>query len=63
MRWGVRDESSDNHITTSLCMSEIKNCQRLSIGPTFVVFFLHFILLFSFKFNTNFNFNFNFNFN
>ncbi|XP_069111532.1 NACHT and WD repeat domain-containing protein 2-like [Argopecten irradians] len=38
MRWGVRDEATDDHMTTQLCMQEIDNCQRLSIGPNFVVF-------------------------
>lgn len=38
MRWGVRDEATDDHMTTDLCMNEIKNCQRLSVGPNFVTF-------------------------
>ncbi|XP_074658721.1 NACHT and WD repeat domain-containing protein 2-like [Tubulanus polymorphus] len=38
MRWGVRDEATDDHMTTELCMKEIENCQRLSTGPNFVVF-------------------------
>ncbi|KFB37533.1 AGAP011163-PA-like protein [Anopheles sinensis] len=38
MRWGVRDEATDDHMTTELCMREIQNCQRLSMGPNFVVF-------------------------
>lgn len=38
MRWGVRDEATDDHMTTELCMNEIKNCQRLSVGPNFVTF-------------------------
>jgi hypothetical protein len=38
MRWGVRDESTDDHKTAELCMNEIDNCQRLSLGPNFVVF-------------------------
>ncbi|OXA41694.1 NACHT and WD repeat domain-containing protein 2 [Folsomia candida] len=38
MRWGVRDEATDDHMTTELCMREIINCQRLSMGPNFVVF-------------------------
>ncbi|BES94311.1 NAHypothetical proteinT domain [Nesidiocoris tenuis] len=38
MRWGVRDEATDDHMTTELCMREIANCQRLSMGPNFVVF-------------------------
>lgn len=37
MRWGVRDEATDDHMTTELCMREIANCQRLSMGPNFVV--------------------------
>ena len=37
MRWGVRDEATDDHMTTDLCIREIQNCQRLSMGPNFVV--------------------------
>jgi hypothetical protein len=37
MRWGVRDEATDDHMTTDLCMQEIDTCQRLSMGPNFVV--------------------------
>lgn len=37
MRWGVRDESTADHITTALCMQEIKACQELLTGPNFVV--------------------------
>jgi len=33
----VRDEATDEHLTTELCMREIRNCQRLSMGPNFVV--------------------------
>ena len=40
MRWGVRDEATDDHKTTELCMQEIDNCQRVSVGPNFVVKFL-----------------------
>ncbi|OAF67265.1 Leucine-rich repeat and WD repeat-containing protein [Intoshia linei] len=38
MRWGVRDEATDDHMTADICLNEIKNCQRLSIGPNFVLF-------------------------
>ncbi|XP_002741817.1 NACHT domain- and WD repeat-containing protein 1-like [Saccoglossus kowalevskii] len=38
MRWGVRDEATDDHMTSQLCMNEIAACQRLSIGPNFVTF-------------------------
>ena len=37
MRWGVREEAEDDHMTTELCLKEIKACQTLSIGPKFVV--------------------------
>lgn len=36
MRWGVRDEATDDHQTVNLCSREIKNCQRMSLGPNFV---------------------------
>ena len=36
MRWGVRDEATDDHKTSELCMKEIYACQRLSTGPNFV---------------------------
>ena len=37
MRWGVRDESTDDHMTTELCMRELHACQKLSTGPNFIV--------------------------
>lgn len=42
MRWGVRDEATDDHMTTQLCINEIYNCQRLSMGPNFVVKYFSF---------------------
>lgn len=36
MRWGVRDEATDDHQTVNLCSREIRNCQRMSLGPNFV---------------------------
>ena len=38
MRWGVRDEMTNEHMTTELCMTELKNCQKLSMGPNFIFF-------------------------
>lgn len=38
MRWGVRDEATDDHQTTAICLDEIRNCQKASIGPNFVFF-------------------------
>ena len=37
MRWGVRDEATDDHMTSQLCMKEIQNCQKYSTGPNFIV--------------------------
>ena len=37
MRWGVRDDATDTHMTTELCLQEIKACQEISVGPNFVV--------------------------
>ena len=37
MRWGVRDENISYHQTSDVCIQEIINCQRLSIGPSFMV--------------------------
>ena len=37
MRWGVRDENISYHQTSDICVQEIHNCQRLSLGPSFIV--------------------------
>ena len=44
MRWGVRDEATDDHMTSELCMKEIKDCQQLSTGPNFIVGYCLFII-------------------
>ncbi|KAL3867039.1 hypothetical protein ACJMK2_044276 [Sinanodonta woodiana] len=36
MRWGVTNESQNDHMTSTVCLKEIRNCQRISIGPNFV---------------------------
>lgn len=36
MRWGVREFSTDDHLTSQLCMKELKKCIDLSVGPAFV---------------------------
>ena len=41
LRWGIRDESQDDHTTIDLCLQEIENCQKSSIGPSFVVSLRH----------------------
>ena len=40
MRWGVTQEAQNDHMTSTVCLKEIKNCQRLSVGPDFVVRFI-----------------------
>ena len=35
MRWGVRDEATDDHMTTSICLEELDNCKKVSVGPAF----------------------------
>ena len=37
MRWGVPAQANDDHTITDLCIEEIVNCQKYSIGPNFVV--------------------------
>lgn len=37
MRWGIRDEATNDHMTLQLCMKELEACQKLSTGPNFVV--------------------------
>lgn len=37
MRWGVRDEATDDHRGTELCLRELELCQTLSTGPNFIV--------------------------
>ncbi|XP_048251823.1 uncharacterized protein LOC125379952 [Haliotis rufescens] len=41
MRWGVRDEATDDHMTSDLCLLEIDLCMKLSTGPFFVTFLSH----------------------
>ena len=36
MRWGVRDEATADHMTSELCMRELRACQKLSTGPNFI---------------------------
>ncbi|XP_070560212.1 NACHT domain- and WD repeat-containing protein 1-like [Ptychodera flava] len=41
MRWGVRDEATDDHTITELCLREVEACQNVSTGPFFVTFLSH----------------------
>ena len=37
MRWGVTDETMNDHQVTDLCLREIDICKQTSVGPYFVV--------------------------
>lgn len=37
MRWGVPTALTADHTSTELCLREIESCQRISLGPTFIV--------------------------
>jgi hypothetical protein len=37
MRWGVRDEAISGHLTSAICLQEIRNCQSVSPGLNFLV--------------------------
>ena len=37
MRWGVREEAIVDHSSEELCLKEIRACDEVSLGPTFVV--------------------------
>lgn len=55
MRWGVRDESTDDHMGTELCLKELIQCRDISTGPIFVVqlfinYYQHFFVLILFCF-------------
>ena len=47
MRWGVRDEATDDHMTSELCMRELRACQKFSVGPNFIVSVLQLQCLFA----------------
>ena len=43
MRWGVTDEATNDHSTEEICLREIHNCQRVGLGPTFVVRYVSYL--------------------
>ncbi len=38
LRWGIRDEATDDHRTVEICMKEIDACKDMSLGPVFLHF-------------------------
>ncbi|ESO93391.1 hypothetical protein LOTGIDRAFT_119564, partial [Lottia gigantea] len=41
LRWGVADQAQNYHTATKICLQEIENCQRVSLGPNFIAFVSH----------------------
>ncbi|XP_045212433.2 NACHT and WD repeat domain-containing protein 2-like [Mercenaria mercenaria] len=37
MRWGITEDSINDHSVERLCLLEIENCQNTSVGPNFVI--------------------------
>jgi len=36
MRWGIRSESGDQHLTAEICMRELARCLRESVGLSYI---------------------------
>ncbi|XP_063408936.1 uncharacterized protein LOC134692415 [Mytilus trossulus] len=36
MRWGVTEDSINDHSVGKICLLEVENCQNLSLGPNFI---------------------------
>ena len=36
MRWGIREEAGDEHLTAEICMRELARCLRESVGISYV---------------------------
>ncbi|GFO39257.1 NACHT and WD repeat domain-containing protein 1 [Plakobranchus ocellatus] len=34
LRWGVTAEATNNHMTTKICLLELENCKKVSLGPS-----------------------------
>eukprot|EP00736_Rhodelphis_marinus_P009553 Rmarinus@m.20301 len=37
MRWGIRDESTQEHLTVPICMDEINRCKEEGVGVSYIV--------------------------
>ena len=37
MRFGISDEATNQHLTTTICLEEIQKCLDQSTGPAFIV--------------------------
>jgi len=52
LRWGIREQSRNDHTIIEFCLREIDKCKTKSIGPNFVVssHFVVFPLFFLFQY-------------
>jgi NACHT domain- and WD repeat-containing protein len=41
MRWGINNELTNAHMATTICLDEVKKCQKYSLGPNFIVLLSH----------------------
>ncbi|CAF4038756.1 unnamed protein product [Rotaria magnacalcarata] len=41
MRWGIQDQSTDNHSTVDMCLQELDRCCRLSLATNCVILLSH----------------------
>ncbi|XP_063447169.1 NACHT domain- and WD repeat-containing protein 1-like [Mytilus trossulus] len=37
MRWGVTEDSQIDHSVEKICLLEVENCQKISLGPNFIL--------------------------
>ena len=37
MRWGITDVAMLSNLSTNMCLNEIQNCKKTSMGPYFIV--------------------------
>jgi hypothetical protein len=40
MRWGVTEDSQNDHSVEKICLLEVKNCQKISLGPNFITLYV-----------------------
>ena len=43
MRWGVTEDSQNDHSVEGICLQEVENCKQLSLGPNFVVTIVYYV--------------------
>ena len=49
LRWGIRDQSHDDHTIIDFCLREIDNCKKTSLGGSTLLLVLFYITLLKLK--------------